>query len=279
MTGDETSNLATEIRGLKPHIYPPTPNPAPLGLIGFGLTTALLQMKHTRLAGDSPDAMEGVDTVTMGFAMFFGGLLQLIAGISEIRRNNLFGYTAFCLYGGFWMSIGTIEIVSLLATESPNTNKKASEAMLFMVSVFTFMLWVLTFKINKAICSLFFLLGTTCMLLSFGTRNETVDKVGGWFGLATAMNAFLLAFAELVNDVYGEGGKEIIPVGHWKSNAHPASGGVHLPGRIMASSPSLYLRGVPGVGAMQMQNPEQPKPNLGALEEDLEEEDSASDNV
>lgn len=53
------------------------PNPAPLGLIGFGLTTALLQVKHTRAGGDKKDELDGVDTVVMGFAMFFGGLLQV----------------------------------------------------------------------------------------------------------------------------------------------------------------------------------------------------------
>ena len=52
------------------------PNPAPLGLIGFGLTTALLQVKHTRVGGEDSDDMDGVDTVVLGFAMFFGGLLQ-----------------------------------------------------------------------------------------------------------------------------------------------------------------------------------------------------------
>ena len=116
---------------------------------------------------------------------------QILAGLGEVRRNNLFGYTAFCLYGGYWMSVATIEIVSLLADETPPTNKKALQGMLFMVSVFTYMLWTLTFKMNYTISSLFFLLGSTCMLLSFGTRDETVDKVGGWFGVATSINAFV----------------------------------------------------------------------------------------
>lgn len=181
---------------------------------------------------------------------------QILAGLGEVRRNNVFGYTAFCLYGGFWMSVGTIEIVTLLATESPPTNKFASEGMLFMVSVFTFMLWTLTFKMNYTISSLFFLLGSTCMLLSFGVRNEDVDRVGGWFGVATSVNAFVsfrrtclrrktvvdarvltnfrslvqwLAYAELVNDVWGEG-KEVIPLGHWTGNPFRNVGGIHFPG-------------------------------------------------
>ena len=56
-------------------IHTSVPNPAPLGLIGFGLTTALLQVKHTRLGGEGDDDLDGVDTVVLGFAMFFGGLL------------------------------------------------------------------------------------------------------------------------------------------------------------------------------------------------------------
>lgn len=71
------ARVADEIKNLSEHLHKPVPNPAPLGLIAFGLTTALLQMKHTRIAGDSKDEMNGVDAVTMGFAMFFGGLLQV----------------------------------------------------------------------------------------------------------------------------------------------------------------------------------------------------------
>lgn len=135
--------------------------------------------------------------------------------------------------------MGTIQIVSLLATgEAPPINPKAMQAMLFMVSIFTYALWILTFKLNKTICSLFFLLGTTCMLLSFGTRNETVDIIGGYFGIVTSVNAFWLAFVELVNDVIGEG-QEIIPLGHWRDNKFKDSGAVHAPGRIQGHRVSL----------------------------------------
>lgn len=69
--------IVDEIKHLSHSCNPHVPNPAPLGLIAFGLTTALLQLKHTRLTGDAPEDLDGVDTVVMGFAMFFGGLLQV----------------------------------------------------------------------------------------------------------------------------------------------------------------------------------------------------------
>jgi hypothetical protein len=68
---DNLTLVAENIKALQNHIKPPVPNPAPLGLIAFGLTTALLQLKHTHIAE------EGMDTMVMGFAMFFGGLLQV----------------------------------------------------------------------------------------------------------------------------------------------------------------------------------------------------------
>jgi uncharacterized protein len=206
--------LIKEISSLKPHLKPPVPNPAPLGLIGFGLTTALLQMKHTTISGDTPEDKDGVDALTLGYAMFFGGLIQLVAGLGEIRRNNIFGYTAFCLYGAFWMSLGTVEIVQLLADEAPAINQKALQCLLFLCGVFTMMLWICTFKMHLTINLLFLMLGSTFFLLTGGVRNATVDKVAGYFGLVTAAIAYWLAAAELINEILGEG-TEIIPLGRF----------------------------------------------------------------
>lgn len=256
------SRLADNVKDLAEHLHPPVPNPAPLGLIAFGLTTALLMIKHTRISGEEDADLEGVDTVGMGFALFFGGLVQLIAGLCEIRRNNIFGYTAFCLYGGFWMSIGTVQIVSLLSNGAATpANHKAIQAMFFLVALFSVMLWVLTFKMNKTICCLFFLLTTTLVLLCAGVDNKTVDQVGGYVGILTSANAFWLAFVELYNDVFGEG-TDRIPLGHWTSNKFPLVGGAHSPGWINGHWPFLVKRR--GKPARDEQNPDDnilPTPN------------------
>lgn len=166
------------------------------------------------------------------------------------------------------MSLATIEIVSLLATGGPPPfNAKAAQAMLMMVSIFTYMLWIVTFKLNKTLCSLFGLLGTTCFLLSFGVQYKSVDIVGGYFGIVTSINAFWLAFAELVNDVIGEG-KEVIPLGHWNLN-HTGVGGAHAPGRIQAGSPSIIVRPIDQhVKGERVSR----TPQLESLEEDISDE-------
>ena len=91
------SSLSKDVRDLSSSINPPTPNPAPLGLYGFGLTTALLQIVHTRISGSAPADAAGTEAWVLGFAMFFGGLAQLLAGLQEVKRNNVFGYTAFII--------------------------------------------------------------------------------------------------------------------------------------------------------------------------------------
>jgi succinate-acetate transporter protein len=225
--------LTDEIHGLHAHMNPPVPNPAPLGLLAFGFTTALLQVKHTRIGGSDEEDLNGVEIFVLGFAMFFGGFLQIIAGLSEVRRNNIFGYTAFLLYGGFWMSLGTVDIVQLLAgADATSPNPKAVQAMLFLSGAFTTILWICSFKLNKTLNLLFFLLASTLFLLCAGVRNEVIDKIGGWFGFATAAVAYWLAAAELINDIHGEGKREIIPLGHFDWNQYGGHGGMQAPGRI-----------------------------------------------
>jgi succinate-acetate transporter protein len=243
--------LVKEVKNLRSAINPPVPNPAPLGLFAFGLTTALLQVRHTRIGGSSDDDLEGVETIVLGFAMCFGGLLQVIAGISEIRRNNIFGYTAFLLYGGFWMSLGIMDIVQVLSerhypledTTPTPPNPKAVQAMLFLTGVFTFVLWICSCKLNKTLNLLFFCLASTLFLLAGGVRNETVDKVGGWFGMMTSAVAYWLAAAELFNDIHGEGKREIIPLGHFAGNEHgEGHGAFQAPGRTQpAQQRSSFL--------------------------------------
>ena len=112
------------------------------------------------------------------------------------------------------MSLGTVEIVQLLAEDAPAVNPKALQCMLFLVGVYTTILWVCTFKMHLTINLLFFMLASTLFLLAGGVRNESVDKVGGYFGLVTAAIAYWLAGAELINEILGEG-TEIIPLGRF----------------------------------------------------------------
>lgn len=71
-------------------------NPAPLGLMGFGMTTALLNLHN---AGFYP-----LGSMILAMGLAYGGLAQVIAGIMEYKRGNTFGTVAFSSYGLFWWS-------------------------------------------------------------------------------------------------------------------------------------------------------------------------------
>src|ERR671939_2147767 len=72
-------------------------DPTPLGLAAFALTTFLLSAKN---AGWT----HGTDA-WFGYAIAYGGLCQLLAGMWEFRNRNVFGATAFSTYGGFWIGL------------------------------------------------------------------------------------------------------------------------------------------------------------------------------
>ena len=187
----------------------PIANPAPLGLFAFALTTAMLQMKHTRLVV-SADA--GVANVAWGFGIFYGGLAQFVAGLVEIKRNNIFGMVAFTSYGSFWMSISLIHIIQAAVPGGFPLDKNMISAMMGMWSVFTYSLFTLALHLNYTLSLLLFLLGTLFALLAGGVHNEACDIAAGWVGIATSLCAFYLAYVEMFNDIVGKG-KEIIPLG------------------------------------------------------------------
>jgi succinate-acetate transporter protein len=77
---------------------PPFADPAALGLGAFAMTKVVLSVIN---AGLIPKTVE---PVVLGLALFYGGMAQFAAGIWEFANRNVFGATAFCSYGAFWLS-------------------------------------------------------------------------------------------------------------------------------------------------------------------------------
>jgi len=95
-------------------------NPAPLGLLAFGMTTVLLNLHN---AGFYPlDSM----ILAMGFA--YGGIAQIIVGSMEFRKGNTFGTVAFTSYGLFWWSLVVLLLLpkGSLGVEAPSATALAA---------------------------------------------------------------------------------------------------------------------------------------------------------
>jgi succinate-acetate transporter protein len=183
-------------------------NPGPLGLAGFGLTTVVLSAIN---AGILPHEAIPV-VVPLAFA--YGGIAQLVAGILEFKVGNTFGMVAFTSYGLFWWWFAFLQWtigVGWLKAPPP----VAGGTVLLMWGVFTLLLWIVTFRLSKAVWSIFLLLFITFFLLAWGDFGYslgpvTCGTIGGYFGLATGIDALLVAFIEILN---ATAGRVVVPLG------------------------------------------------------------------
>jgi succinate-acetate transporter protein len=177
------------------------PNPAPLGLAAFALTTWLLSMINA--GWFDGDALK----LVIACALAYGGTAQMIAGVMELPRGNTFGATAFISYGAFWWSFSLF--VLFLRDQVPAA---FVGWYLFLWGIFTFYMWLGTFRSPKALQAVFLALWVTFFLLAAGdwTGSGALRAAGGYVGLITAVLAFYLSAAEIINEAQG---REVLPVG------------------------------------------------------------------
>ena len=176
-------------------------NPAPLGLAAFGLTTVVLSAINAGWL--PPESVPAV--VPLAFA--FGGLAQLVAGILEFQTGNTFGMVAFTSYGMFWWWFALLQWTVGAGWLKP-IPPVAGGFILLMWGVFTGLLWIVSFRLSKAVWSIFLLLTLTFFLLALGDFHYALGSVsfgrmGGYFGLVTGFDALFVAFLELLNATAG----------------------------------------------------------------------------
>jgi len=182
-----------------------TANPAPLGLLGFGLTTVLLNLHNA--------GYYEMNTMILAMGIFYGGMAQIIAGIMEWKKNNTFGTTAFTSYGLFWLTlVGLILMPGLgLGTK---TSEPAMIAYFAMWGIFTFVMFIGTLKLNRALQFVFFSLAVLFFMLAIRdyTHSATIATMTGYEGIITGISAIYTALAQVLNEVYGRVVLPIFPV-------------------------------------------------------------------
>jgi len=180
-----------------------TANPAPLGLLGFGMTTVLLNLHNAGLFE--------LGTMILAMGIFYGGLAQIIAGIMEWRKNNTFGTTAFTSYGLFWLSlVGLLLMPELGLGQAAGTN--AMIAYFLMWALFTGVMFIATLQLNRALQVVFFTLTLLFVLLAVTdiTGSKQLGLITGWEGVVCGLSAVYTALAQVLNEVYG---RTVLPLG------------------------------------------------------------------
>ncbi len=169
-------------------------NPASLGLMGFGMTTVLLNLHNIGLFT--------LGSMILAMGIFYGGLAQVIAGIMEFRNRNMFGLTAFTSYGLFWLTLVALIVLPVMELSQP-VSQTGMAAYLAMWGIFTALLTVSASRLNYAILVVFVTLTILFFLLAIGQYNSTIHTIAGYEGILCGSTAIYTGFAELTNEVYG----------------------------------------------------------------------------
>ncbi|WP_419780746.1 acetate uptake transporter [Maridesulfovibrio sp.] len=178
-------------------------NPAPLGLMGFGMTTILLNIHN---AGFFP-----ISSMILAMGFFYGGIAQIIAGVMEFKKGNTFGTTAFTSYGLFWMTLVALIIMPKMGLADPTPHAYMGWYLL-MWGIFTMFMFLGTLKSNKVLQFIFFSLTVLFFLLAVRdfSGSHFIGTIAGWEGIICGASAFYLAMAEVINEQYG---RTVLPIG------------------------------------------------------------------
>ncbi|MYS20744.1 hypothetical protein GA0115240_12282 [Streptomyces sp. DvalAA-14] len=183
-------------------------DPGPLGLAGFAATTFVLSSFNANLIDAS------LLTVVLPLALFYGGLIQLLAGMWEFRKGNTFGATAFGSYGAFWLSYAAY-VKYVVGHLPPATAHQATGLFLLIWAIFTVYMTIAAVRTNGALLAVFVTLSATFVVLTIAefSQSATTTKVGGWIGLVTALCAWYASFAGVTNATWQRSVAPVFPGG------------------------------------------------------------------
>ncbi len=200
-----------EDRSTTTTVISPIADPAPLGLAAFALTTFLLSADNAHWMTAASGA------AWLSYAFFYGGLVQLLAGMWEFRNRNVFGATAFGTYGGFWLGLAFWARFAFTHPLAGLVGIHDLGWILLAFAIFNTYMLLWSTQLNWAIFGVFLTLEATEIILFIGfftlsagaTTNITI-KIGGYVGVLTAIVAWYTSAAGVTN---GMGGRLKLPVG------------------------------------------------------------------
>ena len=181
-----------------------TGNPAPLGLLGFGMTTVLLNLHNA--------GFYELNSMILAMGICYGGAAQIIAGTMEWRKGNTFATTAFLSYGLFWFSLVMLIILAKLGWASP-PNDTAMAAYLAMWGLFTAVMFIGTLRLSRALQIVFATLTILFFLLAIGdftNASAGFKHFTGYEGIFCGFSAIYAGLAQVLNEIFG---KVVLPLG------------------------------------------------------------------
>ncbi|MDR3273233.1 MAG: acetate uptake transporter [Flavobacteriaceae bacterium] len=183
-------------------------DPTPLGLFGLALVTLVASSQKLGWT-------EGLSFV-IPWALFLGGMAQIIASFFDFKHNNLFGATAFCAYGLFWVAVSTAWLMKMgilgetLAAAADGKQLGVAFIGYLLLSIpltiSTLKMSVVMFVLMADICLLFLSLGFDSLGLG-----ESWHTVAAYSELTISLLTFYALSAKYLAVFFG---KPMLPVGN-----------------------------------------------------------------
>ena len=174
-----------------------TGNPAPLGLLGFGMTTVLLNLHNAGLYE--------LNSMILGMGICYGGAAQIIAGVMEWKKGNTFATTAFVSYGFFWWSLVILLLLPKLGLGAA-PSEAAMAAYLALWGLFTACMFIGTFRLHRAGQVIFGTLTLLFFLLAYGDYSGAgpgFRHATGYEGIFCGLSAMYAGVAQVINESFG----------------------------------------------------------------------------
>ncbi|CAF2654230.1 unnamed protein product [Rotaria sp. Silwood2] len=175
-------------------------NPAPIGLCAFALTLFVYSMY---MAGATVP-VSTTPSMAMGLALFYGGLIQFLAGLFELRIGNNFNALLFCSYAGYWFGLGALYASTFsFASGITDTSVQYKALGVFYLAwtIFTLVMLIASIRTNIVLIVFFFFLLLTYILFTasyFLLWDQNLSRAGGAIGIFTAIIAWYAGFASLM---------------------------------------------------------------------------------
>lgn len=182
-------------------------DPGAWAVTAFATTSFMLGIYNANLLS------AGGALIVVPVALFFGGLIQILVGVLEVVRGNVFGAVVFGTYGPFWVIYGVI--VQFYAKDVPAADLgSALSLFLAMFAVLTFYFFIASLRTDAVLVAVFALIFAGLVLLSIGegTGNTTATHAGGWVTLAFAVLAWYHAAGDVIAHTFGRTVLPVIPL-------------------------------------------------------------------
>lgn len=207
-SGSVSEHLSTGTAAVDqaPARLPGIADPVPVGIAGFAMTTFILSCINAGFFGGT-----SATPMVLGLAIFYGGLVQLLAGMWALRRGETFVAVAFCSYGGgFWLSY--FFLVYFIAPHlAPSVAGNAVGLYLLGWLIFTAYMTIAALRTSVPVLVVFLTLTATYLLLTLanlGVATSSLLPIGGYVGITCGVAAWYVAFAHVTNASFG---RELIP--------------------------------------------------------------------